>query len=126
MHRFHSLRTKSYMDRVQAFDCSNRVFYIYYVGSYHNKPMFHYGEADHIDLVELRLRRILPYYQCITYTPVRHLVSRRAEFEKAIQDRKVVLPVLGTESWDAFTYPTDELEALSTYVDHLYQVQNDG
>lgn len=124
MHRFSNLRTKSYLDRASTYDATNRVFFIYYIGTYFNRPLFHYGETDSLELTELRIKRSLPYYQCITYAPVR-THSRKSEFEALIAQNRTILPIEGLESWDVFTHPTDDIDTLKQSAESLYQIQLD-
>ena len=62
------LKTRSYMDRVQA-DSHSRTFYIYYMGRFKNKPYYVYGETDDVYAMELGLVSNTPCHRRIILAP---------------------------------------------------------
>lgn len=92
----------SYLDRVSDYDIHNKVFYIYYLGCFNNTPMYHYGESDDLDLVELKIKRTLPFYERVLYTPVEHHTNTLEQFKDYIKNKKVRIPLAEVCMWDAF------------------------
>jgi hypothetical protein len=97
-------RLYSYKDRVDM-DTSNRVFFIYYLGRYSNKPIFHYGETMDTSLVEFYLRKKVPIYQKKFYVPVEDHIYGKHQFDKYVKTNNLVtkIPVYGMEKLDYFT-----------------------
>lgn len=44
-------------DKIDYYNSNNRVFYLYNLGRYHNKSLYHYGNTNDIDLVEYNLKK---------------------------------------------------------------------
>ena len=113
----------AHLDRPLAFDSSNRVFYIYYLGNFTNVPLYHYGETDDIDHIDMRLRMNLPFYERVLYTPISYHMGRKDRFEEIISAHRATLPVSGLESWNVFT--TDAIHEIVEIVEDLYKVHSD-
>lgn len=97
------VRTASYLDRApQWYDMSNRVFYVYSLGRFHNTPMYHYGETSDIDLVEFEMKKRVPYYKRVIYVPLDEDANDSLR-DIIKQKEKVSIPVTGMETWNAFT-----------------------
>lgn len=94
----------SYKDRIDM-DTSNRLFFIYYLGRYDNRPMFFYGETMDTSLVEFHLRKKVPIYQKKFHVPVEDHVYGKQSFDRYVKRNNLVatLPVHGMERYDYFT-----------------------
>lgn len=114
-------RLYSYKDRVDM-DTSNRMFYIYYLGRYSNKPIFHYGETMDTSLVEFHLRKKVPIYQKKFYVPVEDRVYGKTQFEKYLKKNNLMttLPVYGMENLDYFT--TNDRIKFHNVLSELYYI----
>jgi hypothetical protein len=64
--------------------------------------LYHYGESEDIDLTELKIKRTLPFYERVLYTPVEHHTNALQQFEDYIKNRKIRIPLAGACLWDAF------------------------
>ena len=88
------INCKSYKDQVDYFTC-NKVFFLYDVGRYHNKRLYHYGETIDIDLVEYKLKKNLPYYKKLIDIPIDNCINGFEKLEGIIdkQGLKTKIPV---------------------------------
>lgn len=114
------IRTRSHMDRVSVYDNHNRTFYIYYLGIYHNRPMYHYGETNDIDVTEFFLRSRLPFYNQIMYIPIDAQQHAFTSFSEFIKNERVTLPVHSLEHMDVFSTTFDDIETILQKVQHMY------
>ncbi len=113
------VRCASYLDRVPSwYDTHTRVFYIFSLGRYHNQPIFCYGETNDLDAVEFYLKKHLPMYERVMYTPThpRHDVDLYAT--TSIQN--VAFDVRGFEDWNIFT--CEDIEAVVQTLDLIASV----
>lgn len=94
----------SYRDRVDL-DNNNRVFFIYSLGRYRNKPLYYFGETIDISSVEYALRKELPFYEQQIVVPVEDSVYGREEFEGFINRHQLEakLPLEGSSFDSIFT-----------------------
>jgi hypothetical protein len=81
----------SYFDRVDV-DNSNKVFYIYNLARYHNRPHYCFGETHDIHATELVLARTLPLYKRIYVVPVDHVCDGISKFQDQVQPYITSLP----------------------------------
>lgn len=108
-----SVKRTSYLDRAPAwYDTHTRVFYIFSLGRYHNKPIYCYGETNDLDAIEFHLKQHLPIYERILYTPA-HLGYEHDFREAPIQD--VAFEVRGFEDWKMFT--CEDIQAIVNSID---------
>lgn len=94
----------SYKDSVDM-DTSNRLFFVYYLGRYDNRPIFYYGETMDISLIEFHLRKKVPIYQKKFHVPVEDNIYGKQRFDRYVRRNQLVarLPVHGMEGYDYFT-----------------------
>lgn len=86
MFRIRNVSTKSsYFDRP---DTSERIFFIYNLARYDNRPHYHYGETSDLYHTELMLKSRVPIYTRVCYYPV-HGGRGLSEFEAYIQNKRV-------------------------------------
>lgn len=119
------LHTRSHLDRVSPYDAHNRVFYIYSVGRFHNKPLYIYGETNDLDLVELQLQATLPMFKKEIALPVEYHMTAIERFDLYIEPLKTRMPVHGLESLDVFTCDDEAREEVIEMVTDLYRVYVD-
>lgn len=92
----------SYHDNVQT-DMSNRVFYIYHLGRFNNRHIYHYGEASDAYEVAFRVHRTLPFYKRILCIPAEEAPCGLSRFDSLVQRQRCTIPVHGLEEWAAFS-----------------------
>lgn len=97
-------RRMSYLDRAPNwYDTHTRVFYIYFLGRYHNKRLYCYGETNDLDAIEFKLSSYVPSWTRVTYVPLYPHLNR--EFiDTVLASYRVVIPIRGMEEWSAFEY----------------------
>ncbi len=81
--------SSSYYDRA---DTSDRVFYIYNLARYSNRPHYHYGETCDLHYTEFVLKSKVPIYTRVCYHPVDCVTDGLVRFERIIGPKKVVFP----------------------------------
>lgn len=91
----------AYSDRVCA-DMSNRVFYVYYLGRFNNRPLYHYGESHDAYDAHFRVHRSVPFCKRIVCIPVEDNTGGLQVFEDRVKDVRCSLPIAGLEGWAAF------------------------
>ncbi len=77
-------KVKSYQDHVE-YDNNNKYFYIYYLGRYHNKPIYTYGETLDIDSVEFHLNKTYPFYKKHYVSNVGDKVYSKDKLDKVLK-----------------------------------------
>lgn len=92
-----------YLDTVSEYDSHNRVFFIFHVGSFHNIPMYCYGETPDIVTTELVLKKTLPFYKPILEIPIGHRVYAKDKFSDLVKEKKIEIPFLDATQWGSFT-----------------------
>lgn len=83
-----AIKCRSYKDIV-SLDYSEKVFYIYSLGRYHNKPLYHYGETLNPETLEFELAKTLPYYKKIVHVPVDTCVDGKDKFELFVKKNEL-------------------------------------
>lgn len=101
----------SYFDRVDT-DNDNKMFAIYALSKYKNRPHYYYCETTDLSMTELKLCKTVPTYKRVYYTPVDSVVNGINEFEKHIQPLRCNLPIFGCEEWSVFSL--DDSDDIST------------
>lgn len=100
IHKYKQLKTinKSYKDKVDYFTC-HKIFFIFDIGRYHNKRLYHYGETIDIDLTEYKLKKNLPYYKKIIDIPINNCINGFEKIENLIeiQGLKTKIPLDGLD-----------------------------
>lgn len=117
-----TLRPRTFMDQASVYDTHNRVFYIYFLGFFNNRPIYHFGETNDLDANELLIRSQLPFYERILYIPTDSHHNALREFIEYIQNYRTTLPVHNLEHLDAFTTTDIDngIDAILQKVDNLY------
>lgn len=92
----------SYHDNAQT-DVSNRVFYIYHLGRFNNRHIYHYGESVDACEVAFRVHRTLPFYKRILCIPTEDAPYGLTRFDSIVQRHRCTIPVHGLEEWAAFS-----------------------
>lgn len=113
------------MDRASVYDTHNRVFYIFYVGRFHNRPIYHFGETNDIDATEFFVKSNLPFYELVLYLPVDTEQDGLSQFSKYIHQDRVELPVHNMEHLDVFSPSRNDLETIVKKVEDLYRANAD-
>lgn len=111
----------SYFDRP---DTSDRVFYIYNLARYNNRPHYHYGETHDLLYTEFLLRSRVPIYKRICYHPVDSSTNCLDRFHSMIMDKKVTLPALNIENVFALDDAT-EMEHILNRVESMFSIKNE-
>lgn len=104
-------QTHEYLDRATDYD---RIFYIYYLGCFNNTPIYHYGESSDIHHAELKIKKTVPFYERVWYTPLDNNVYMKDEFDEYIKNKKIKIMLPDVNQWDAFT--TDEIDIVIKYL----------
>lgn len=115
------IRTASYLDRAPSwYETTNRTMYIYSLGSYHNRSIYHYGETFDIDLIELELKTRVPLYERVMYIPLDHNSILASSIYKLISEKETVrIPVEGMELWKAFT--SESIQDIIDMAEQMYK-----
>lgn len=108
------------MDRASVYDTHNRVFYIFYLGQFNNRPIYHYGETNDIDATELFVKANLPFYKLVLYLPIDTEQDGLSQFDQYIQHDRVDFPVHNLEHLDVFC-PSNDIETIVQKVEALYR-----
>jgi hypothetical protein len=106
----------SYFDRP---DTSDRVFYIYNLARYNNKPHYHYGVTHDLLYTEFLLRSRVPIYKRICYHPIDTTLDCIDRFEKIIADKRVLLPVFDIDNVFAIE-DSSEMQPILDHVDAMF------
>lgn len=95
---------KSYFDRVQ-YETHNSIFYIYYLGRYNNKSIFHYGETQDLYGKEFLLKQKLPIYNKLKAIPIEHNVYGKEKFDNYLKTNKlrIIFPIDDLKDLECFT-----------------------
>ena len=78
----------SYKD-VPDVDASENLFYIYYLGRYNNKAIYHYGETLNLYNVEFDLCKKLPYYKNLISIPTDYHTDGNEKFANFLKQNKL-------------------------------------
>jgi hypothetical protein len=113
------------MDRASVYDAHNRVFYLFYLGRFQNRPMYHYGETTDIDATEFYIQSQLPFYQRIMYIPIDTKLNAFYEFDEYIQIDHAKLPVQSLQHLAVFSPSSLEFEMIIQKIDELYHTHVD-
>lgn len=89
LHRRACSVKSSYYDRPET---SERIFYIYNLSRYNNRPHYHFGETCDLYYTELLLKSRVPIYTRICYHPIHVATDGITEFHSYIRDRVSKLP----------------------------------
>lgn len=114
------------MDCPSVYDAHNRVFYLFYLGRYHNSPIYHYGETNDIDVIEFYIQSQLPFYQRIMYIPIDTELDALYAFDKYIQPDQSKLPIESLQHLAVFSPSSFELEKIIQKIEELYRVNVDN
>jgi hypothetical protein len=112
----------SYFDRVDT-DNGNKMFAIYALSRYKNRPHYYYCETTDLSLTELKLCKTVPAYKRLYYTPVDSVVNGINDFEKHIQPLRCKLPIVGCDEWSVFSLDNSEdISTILQIIESLYSV----
>lgn len=112
----------SYYDRA---DTSDRIFYIYNLARYNNRPHYHYGETCDLHYTEFALKAKVPIYTRICYYPIDAATDGLARFERIIAPKRTSLPALPVPNVFALDDAT-EMEGILAGVDAIFGVSADA
>lgn len=109
---------KSYSDQVDYFTC-NKVVFLFDIGKYYNRRLYHYGETIDIDLVEYKLNRFLPYYNKIIDIPIDKCIDGFEKLESIIEEKglKTKIPIEGIE--DLNVLYTNDGNCIQNLIDEI-------
>ncbi len=116
----------SYYDSI-SYNMHNRMFYIYYLGHYYNKKIYHYGETDDIYMTEYKIKKTFPIYDNIICIPVEDVVYGINDFEIFISKYKTIMPLIEpkiTENWDVFEF-NDDVNIISNTAKKMYKIKDE-
>ena len=113
------------MDRVSMYDTQNRVFYLFYMGRYHNRAMYHYGETNDIDATEFFVKSHVPLYELIMYIPIDTEQGALHQFTDYIQHESTQLPVHGLEHVAVFSPTSLDIKRIVQKIEELYRTNVD-
>jgi len=115
---------KSNLDSACYYDTSNRVFFIYHLGSYFNKPYYLYGETNNIDQTDLQLRCTVPTYTLVYSTPVDSRSHMIDEVDKYLYGFCDPFPLPACQTWNTISCSEEALEEIVAKIDSLYIVHD--
>lgn len=78
----------SYKD-LPDIDASENMFYIYYLGRYNNKAIYHYGETLNLYNVEFNLCKKLPLYKKLLSIPIDYHGDGKEKFDNFLKQNKL-------------------------------------
>lgn len=119
------MRSRSYLDRVSIYDTQNRVFYLFYMGKFHNRAMYHYGETNDIAATEFFVKSHLPFYELLMYIPIDTEQNALHRFTEYIQPESTVLPVHSLEHLTVFTPSSLDIKTIVEKIEELYRTNVD-
>lgn len=122
--RERNIRRKTYLDRVDQHDASNRTFVMYHLSKYNNRHHFYYGETSDMMETEFRISKKTSAYKQFYAMPVEYSNMAFSSFEKYISDHKCVLPVIGCENWNVFSIlDLDDIKEIINTTNIIYKAQ---
>ena len=104
---------------------SEKVFYLYHLGRYYNKSLYHYGESLHPEVVEFNLITNLPYCKKVIQVPVEHRLDGKTQFDEYIKinNLKASLPLkYNNEEMDDVICTSDmcDLDKLIAFIENIF------
>lgn len=113
--------SSSYHDRIDT-DNTNRIFYIYYLGRYHNAPIYHYGECMDLDVIEFTLKKTIPFYEKVLYIPMDHHFMGKDKFDFFVNKHnlRIEIPILNVNLYDIIT--TSDIIGHDEIVAEVYNI----
>lgn len=119
------IRSRSYLDRASIHDTQNRVFYLFYMGRFHNRAMYHYGETNDIAATEFFVKSHVPFYELLLYIPVDTEQDALPKFTEYIQQESTELPVHSLEHLAVFSPSSLDIEMIVEKIQSLYRTNVD-
>lgn len=115
MFRVRNVSTRSsYYDRP---DTSERIFFIYNLSRYDNRPHYHYGETCDLYHTELMLKARVPVYTRVCYFPVYGDTTRGLnKFESYIANKRATTLKLDN------VFALDDAEEMKDILDYANSI----
>lgn len=125
--KLNKFKINCYKDKVDYYDNSNRVFYLYNLGRYHNKYLYHYGTTNDIDLVEYNLRKNIPFYERIIYTPIEDYTYGPKLFDDFIENEnlKSTLPIDGLKYLDIICSKNENVDLILDKINEIFKLNQE-